>query len=99
MSTETPVVYADDPDAHWTFTVTDNEGGDIDWTPVEVAVGAGGYTVTAQWLDDPAATRRVKVPMADLEPLPQVGHTYTFYLKVPGDNDVKLGRVAVKTRT
>lgn len=95
---DTPMVYSDDPDAAWTFTVTDSENGTLDWTPVEVAVDSGAYTLAGTWLGSPDATRRVKVPLDSLAPLAQPGHAYTLYLKVPGANDVKLGRVQVKDR-
>lgn len=87
-----PLVYADDPDASWTFTVTDDEGTN-DWTSPLVAAGSADYTIAATWLDDPAATRKLKVP---LDTLPAGSHI--LYLQVPGANDVKLGSVRVADR-
>lgn len=100
MSSE-PIVYTDDPDASWSFTITDADGGTLDWSPVEVAVGEAAYLLTATWLGSaPAATpgvattRRVKVPLDSL-----AASYHTLYLKVPGANDVELGRVEVRVRS
>lgn len=99
------VVYADDPDAHAVFTVTDKAGGALDWASPQAAVGDADYEVDAEWLDTavpvPGAPtwmmREIKVPLDTLEPNTG-GRTYTLYLQVPGGNDFKLGRVSVKTR-
>lgn len=88
-----PLVYADDPDASWVFTVTDGDGQDLDWASPVVAVGSADYTLTATWLGDPAPTRKLKVPLDTL-----TTGSDTLYLRVPGANDIKLGRVRVEDR-
>lgn len=90
----TTIVYTDDPDAHWSGTITSTDGSDLDWTPVQVAAGSGAYDIAATWLDTAAPSRRLKVPLATLEP----GH-YTLYLKNPTGNDYALGVVAVLERS
>jgi hypothetical protein len=87
-------VWTDDPDASWTFTVTDGEDNDLDWTPAAVAAGAGTFDLTATWLGDVGPVRKLKV---DLDTL--AANNYTLYLQVPGGNDVVLGTVAVRDRS
>lgn len=94
MTEAVPVVYTDDPDAHWTFTITDGEGGTLDWASPAVAARGGDYTLAATWLGDPGSTRRLRVPLADL-----AAGSYALYLKVPGGNDFRLGTVWVTDRT
>ena len=89
-----PVVYTDDPDAAWTFTVTDADGSDLDWASPLVATGAAENDLAATWLGDPAPTRKIKVPLDGL-----TKGNHTLYLKVPGANDFKLGTVRVADRT
>jgi hypothetical protein len=93
--TEQPVVLADDPDASWSFDVTDPDGNDLTFDPPMVAIGAGDYTVEAAWVGAPAPTRRLRIPLTGLTP----GRRHTVYLKVPGGNDVQLGAVYVRQRT
>lgn len=89
-----PIVYTDDPDAHATFTVKDRQpDGDLDWEPL-VGVGAGDYTITAEWLGDPGTPRDLKVPLTGIE-----SGTKRLYLKVPDDNDIKLGTVIIRSRS
>jgi hypothetical protein len=90
----TPTVYADDPDAHWTFDVDSAAGDTLDWTPVLVAAKAGPYEIPATWLGDPAPSRQLRVPLDTLA----VG-VHTLYLKVPGGNDFALGTVNMRDRT
>jgi hypothetical protein len=89
----TNTVYFDDPDASWTFTVTDKAGNDLDWTPVEVAADSGPYDLTATWEDVPSASRKLKVSLAGL-----AAGMHRLYLKVPGGNDLTLGSVYVRVR-
>lgn len=89
------VVYADDPDAHAVFEVTDAADGDLDWADPKVAVGAADYELDAEWLGDPGTPRQIKVPVPDVEPRTT---PYTLYLQVPGGNDFPLGRVSIKAR-
>lgn len=93
MTATTPVVYADDPDAAWTFEVTDPDGNTLDFNPL-VATGSGAYDITATWLGDPAPVRNIRVPLAGLAG----GIHHNVYLKVPGGNDIRLGAVEVRTR-
>lgn len=89
----TPTVYTDDTDPSWTFTVRSGDGTDVDWATPVVAVGSGDYTIDATWLGDPAATRRLRVP---LDGLTAGGHT--LYLQVPNGADIKLGNVSKVAR-
>lgn len=88
-----PVVYTDDPDASWTFTITDADGNNLTWTPVEVAVDEAGYLLTATWLGTAAPTRKLKVPLDTV-----LAGYHQLYLKVPGANDILLGKVSVYDR-
>lgn len=93
MSTQPPVVYTDDPDAHWTFTITDRDGTVLDWASPQVAVNGGAYNVAATWLGTAAATRKLKVPLDTLD-----AGLYELYLQVPSGNDIFLGQVRVRLR-
>lgn len=89
----TPTVYTDDPDASWTFTVTDRDGADLDFTPL-VAWRAGEYVLAGEWLGTVGATRKLQVP---LDTLPEGSHA--LYLQVPGGVDFRLGVVFVQARS
>lgn len=90
----TPVVYTDDPDAAWTFTVTAADGANLDWATPKVATGGGTYTLTATWLGTASPTRKIKVPLDTL-----AAGAHALYLQVPSANDFKLGVVHVRDRT
>lgn len=93
MSNTFYVVYADDPDAHVIYPVTDANGAALDFTAV---VAVGTTEVTAAWVGSTtttngATTRDLDVPLADV---PTGNHR--LRLKVPGDNDLHLGSVLVR---
>lgn len=88
------VVYADDPDAHATYPITDAQGGALDFEAVVVVGGASN--VTAEWEGETTTangktTRDLRVPLVGL-----TRGTYHLRLKVPGDNDVRIGSVLVR---
>lgn len=78
-------LYADDPDVHVVFPVTDREGQNITISPATVMVD-GFSDITATWLGDPAPVRNLKVPLYGLPPMVEL----KLRLVVPGDNDVPL---------
>lgn len=75
-------------DATIVYPITDSEGGLIDWANPQVK--AGDETLPATWLGDPATTRDLEVPLDALG----VG-TYTLWLVIPGQTDVRLGMVYI----
>jgi len=92
MTTQ-PVIYTDDTDPSWTFTIRSKDDTLVDWLSPLVAVGASGYTIAATWDSDPATTRTLLVPLST------VTVDSTLYLKVPNGTDIKLGRVLVRARS
>lgn len=88
-----PIRYTDDPDAHVTYPITSEAGQTLDFA-AQVAVGSAGFTVAATWEGDPDTTRNLRVPLSGVE----VG-MHHLYLQVPGDNDVPLGIVSVRSRS
>lgn len=78
-------LYADDPDVHVVFPVTDRNGQPIDVTPAVVKV-EGYNDVVATWLGDPSVTRDLKVPLYGLPP--QVA--LKLRLVIPDENDIAL---------
>lgn len=95
MPAPLPTIYTDDPDAHWDFEVTDHLGNDLDWDPVEAAIGSSLYIVNAEWLGAASPVRWVRVPLT-VGVTPKRNHA--IYLKVPGGNDVRLGTVYAAQR-
>ena len=93
--TDYPTVLADDPDAAWSFDVTDPDGNNLDWATPKAAVNAGAYDIDATWLGDPAPTRRIRVPLDARDERGLVA----VYLQVPGGNDIQLGYVNIRART
>lgn len=88
-----PVVYTDDPDASWTFTLTSRDATVVDWVSPLVAVDGGLYTVAGTFLGSAATTRQIRVPLTSL-----AAGLHRLYLKVPTGTDVLLGDVHVKVR-
>lgn len=80
-------LYADDPDVHADYAITDSTGGTNDFTPT---VTTGATELAGDWLGDPAATRTLRVPLTGLT----TGH-HDLRLVIPGANDVYLGRVVL----
>jgi len=78
-------LYADDPDVHVVYALTDS-AGDLDFTPVVQVKGHDD--ITASWVGDPGPARSLRVPLAGLP-----SGIHTLRLVVPGDNDVHLGAV------
>lgn len=95
--TDTPVRYADDPDASITWPVTDAGGENIDFPPT-CALDSGDYTVTGTWLDPAGPTRRIQVPLVGVDLQGRAGRSITVYLQVPGGSDIRLGTVYVTSR-
>lgn len=95
MATSNPVIYLDDPDASWTYTVTSSSGATIDWASPVVAIKDGSYAVTATWLGATTSPRQIRVPLVGLTK----GNGQTLYLRVPSGTDIRLGQVDVKART
>lgn len=89
----TAVVYSDDPDAAWTFTVTSRDTTEVDWSSPVVAIGSGSYTVNATWTTAAGTTRTLRVPLVGL-----TAGIKKLYLRVPGGADIALGQVIVKDR-
>lgn len=92
-----PIVYADDPDAHVVYPITDANGGALNFTAV-VIVGRGtsAVEVTASWVG--TTTTEGGTSSRDLS-IPLTGRTpggYRLRLKVPGDNDLDVGFVQVR---
>lgn len=93
---EIPDRYADDPDAFIVYPIgprtpstdPDKPDPDTDWSD-PVVTTTGGTTLQAAWLDDPAPTRRLRVPLAGLA----AGRSYALRLVVSADNDIPLGYV------
>jgi hypothetical protein len=89
-----PIVYTDDTDATWTFTITSRDGTtDVDWVSPVVAINDGLYDVTATFLGSASPTRQIRVPLGSL-----TAGKKTLRLKVPNGTDILLGQVQVKTR-
>lgn len=90
-----PIVYTDDPDRHWVFTVNAEDGTtNVDWANPKVASADGAYVISATWLGSPSPSRDIDVPLISL-----TDHGfYALYLQVPGNNDFELERVEVRTR-
>lgn len=90
-----PVVYTDDPDATWTFTVTSQDANvEVDWASPLVAIDGGAYDVACTWEGPAAVSRQVKVPLGGL-----TKGTKTLYLQVPTGTDIQIGTVKVRDRT
>lgn len=97
--TTTAAVYTDDPDAAWSWQVTDDNGNTLDFAPL-VAIGAGDYDITATWQGTTetvgTTTKRwLKVPLTGLTASTS---PYPVYLRVPGGIDFKLGTVYIRDR-
>jgi hypothetical protein len=85
-------LYANDPDVHEVYPITDRLGVNLTFTPIIQIRGAGGPPdITGAWLGEPAPSRDLKVPLTGLRP----GATYTLRLVVPGDRDIDLGTVTL----
>lgn len=80
-------LYADDPDVHVTYPITDSQGGTNEWPAL---VRVKDEEITAEWLGDPGPKRNLRVPLASLG-----AGTHRLRLIVPGDNDVSLGNVTL----
>lgn len=87
------VVYTDDPDATWTFTVTSKDETEIDWATPMVAIRSGAYQA-ATWVGPAGTTRQVRVSFAGVT----AGRGANVYLQVPNGTDLLLGTVDVKER-
>lgn len=78
-----------DADAYADYPVTDSEGGNVDWADPVVTATSGDedpVTIEAEWQGDPAPTRDLRVPTADL------GHgAWTLTLSIASENDLTLG--------
>lgn len=95
MSGESPVVYTDDPDRHWSFKVDAEDGvTNVDWANPKAATKDGTYTISASWLGSPSPSRHIDVPLVSIT----VPGYYTLFLQVPGNNDIELGKVSVNDR-
>jgi hypothetical protein len=94
MTSGNPVIYSDDTDASWTYTITSRDSTVVDWVSPLVAIGTAGYVVAATFLGSAATTRQIRVPLTGLS----VG-SYTLYLKVPNGTDIRLGRITVAARS
>lgn len=82
-------LYADDPDVHIVYPITDANQGELEFDPV---VRVKGHDITAEWLGIPGPTRDLKVPLVGLA----AGSTHRLRLVVPGDNDIMLGNVVLQ---
>lgn len=89
----TPVVYTDDPDAAWTFTITSRDDTSINWSSPVVAIGSGTYTVSGTWVTAAGTTRQLSVPLSGL-----TKGVKRLYLRVPGGTDISLGDIQVRER-
>lgn len=85
-------LYADDPDVHVTFEVTDATGNN-DISPAVVKV-AGYSDITAAWIGAPAPVRKLKVPLYGLPAYKRI----RLSLAIPGDNDVEFEPVVLRER-
>lgn len=84
--------YANDPDVHVDYPITDSAGNDLTFTPTVRLYGLGGPPdVTGTWLGDVGSTRDLRVPLTGL----RSGATYRLRLVVPGDNDLTLGSITL----
>ena len=89
-------LYADDPDAHIDYPVTDANGGTLDWTPTVTVTDAAGTTteVTGEWQatattqGDSSTIRTLRVPLTGL-----TAGVHSLRLLIADDNDVFLGNV------
>lgn len=82
-------LYADDPEVHAEYQITDRDGDDVIFDPVATTDVDGVATeLTTTWVGDPAATRIVKIDLYGLE----VG-AHALRLNNPDGNDIKLGNV------
>lgn len=82
-------LYADDPDVHNTYPVTNKVGTDLTFEPVVAVSGYGD--VDAEWVSAPGPQRDLKVPLYGLP----AGVVMQLRLKVPDGNDLDLGRVTL----
>lgn len=87
------IVYTDDPDASWTFTVRSKDDTEIDWSGPLVAIGPAGYVVSGTWETAAGTTRVLRVPLVGL-----TAGTHRLYLKVPGGADRPMGTVTALVR-
>lgn len=88
-------LYADDPDVHIDYPVTDADGGTLDWAAtVTITDTAGTATeVTGTWQgvatqDGDATVRDLRVSLVGLE-----AGLHSLRLAISGDNDLFLGNV------
>jgi FlaG/FlaF family flagellin (archaellin) len=89
-----PIVYTDDVDATWTFTVSSRDGTtNVDWVSPVAAIDGGTYTVACTFLGSAAPTRQIRVPLGSL-----TAGVKTLRLKVPNGTDILLGKVHVVAR-
>lgn len=85
-------LFADDPDVHHVYPITDEEGADVDFSVVVMATqGDEHIELDVSWVGDPAATRNLRVSFAGLAP----NVVTALRLVVPGDNDVELEDVVL----
>lgn len=81
-------LYADDPDVHARYTITDAEpGGENTYTPT---VTTGTSTLTSSWEGVASPARVLRVELFGL-----TAGNHLLRLNVPGGNDVTLGFVSL----
>lgn len=80
-------LYADDPQVHVDYAITDRDGEAVDFTPT---VTTGATVLTAAWVGGPGIQRTLRVELAGL-----TAGSYRLRLGNPDGNDVELGSVTL----
>lgn len=86
-------LFADDPDVNQVYPISATRGT-LDFAPVVRIDGLPD--ITAEWEDpdDTTSPRNLRVPLYGLPS----NRSMTLRLLVPGDNDVELGRIVLRSR-